>query len=151
DPALADSTEQQLVPEELVEAPIELDSDAGFADDQSIATTATEDAVSQDQIKEYSDLKSSHREPTDVIDPSEASVAPTIDSVEIAQAKEHPDELAETTTAVSQTASTANQSATLHTIVFIGLFVFGLLTIVEIDLTSMAVMQFFTQNALIHE
>src|SRR5699024_11578079 len=107
-PALADSTEQQLVPEELVEAPIELDHDAGFADDQSIATTATEAAVSQDQIKEYSDLKSSHRETTDVLDPSEASVAPTIDSVEIAPAEEHPVELAKTATAGSETASTTN-------------------------------------------
>ena len=151
DPALADSTEQQLVPEELVEAPIELDHDAGFADEQSITTTATEDAVSQDQIKEYSDLKSSHREPTDVLDPSEASVAPTIGSVEIAQAEEHPVELAETATAVSQTASTAKQSPTLRTLGFIGLFGFGLLTIVGIVLTIMAVMLFFTDNALLLE
>ncbi len=150
-PGLEDGPEQPLAPEELGEVPNDTASDADVADDQPIAGTTTEDVAIEDQLEEYSQLKAAHGETTDALELSEASVAPTTDLPEVAQAEEQPVGLAETSTTVPQTAPTAKQSRTLRTLGFIGLFGFGILTIVGIVLTIMAVMLFFTDNALLLE
>src|SRR5699024_2053360 len=134
DPGVDDSPEQQLAPEEAQES-IGLANNVDVGDDQLVAATTVEDAAFDGE----SELPSSQRETTDRLEPAEVSVA-TTEPTETVQAKEQPVELAETATAVPQTAPIVKRSRTLRTLGFMGLFGFGLLTIVEIVLTIMAVM-----------
>lgn len=146
DPGVDDSPEQQVASEEMAQESIGLANDVDVGDDQLVAATTVEDAAFDDE----SELPSSQRETTDSLEPAEVSVA-TTEPTETVQAKEQPVELAETATAVPQAAPIVKRSRTLRTLGFMGLFGFGLLTIVGIVLTIMAVMLFFTDNALLLE